>query len=162
MRSECVFVFTPSQAHLDDFGRGGLSLTYPKLFKDLLSCFFFFRLPKTNIKTDLPKRKIVFQPCIFRGELLVLGCVYVCFCVLFSKGSNLKVLHRYRNNVDLNAYNRQWKSLVICYGLYLKAIIIVWLGPFSTMWALTIATHGVITPISRATSSQLRIYFSHL
>ena len=54
------------------------------------------------------------------------------FCVLFSKGSNLNVLHSQvpLNNVDLNAYNRQWKSLVICYGLYLKAIIILWLGPF--------------------------------
>ena len=85
----------------------------------------------------LQGRTVSFEVCI---------CVFFVFCFLRVATSKY-FIHRYRNNVDLNAYNRQWKSLVICYGLYLKAIIIVWLGPFSTMWAPTI----VITPISRAT-----------
>ena len=83
------------------------------------SWFMVHTLPETNglpLQIGHPKRKLAFQPSIFRCELLVSWCISFCFCIhTFSTPSThfLDRQDRKKGNFQLRCphlHSRQWNS----------------------------------------------------
>ena len=76
--------------------------------------FWEYTLPETNIAPDKlghPKRKLVFQPSIFRGELLVSGRVTSKSCLWDRDPWLIETEKMVSWNLnDLHAFRRWWRT----------------------------------------------------